>query len=67
MAKGEEITHKLLKLTNLSVFLDYLDKKKQKREGASSVRYFNAPPKPSLSQSSDGIHQECQETDTSAN
>ena len=25
MAKGEEITHKLLKLSNLSVFLDYLD------------------------------------------
>jgi hypothetical protein len=46
MAKGEDITHKLLKLTNLSVFLDYLDTKKQKREGASSVRYFNATPKP---------------------
>ena len=29
MVKGEELTHKLLKLTNLSVFLDYLDTSRQ--------------------------------------
>ena len=45
MVKGEEVTHKLLKLTNLSVFLDYQENKRQKRE-SSSIRYFNAPPKP---------------------
>ena len=45
MVKGEEMTHKLLKLTNLSVFLDYIDTSRQKKE-SSSIRYFNAPPKP---------------------